>query len=143
MILSSHTTITVTSNLQEINTVLPQFNRIHQRRIVQQDWLQCQLALVEGFTNAVRHAHRNLPPETPIVIAIAIYLDRLIIKIWDRGEPFDLQQYLNRQTTTNRLNEGGRGISLMYKIADEISYERISPSQNCLQIVKYLKKSSP
>ena len=50
--------IQVPSDLKALDQVLFQFNKIYQASIPQKDWLQCQLALVEGFTNAVRHAHQ-------------------------------------------------------------------------------------
>jgi len=58
---------------------------------------QCKLAVVEGFTNAVRHAHKNLPRETPIELEITVFNDRLEIKIWDRGKPFDFQAKLKEK----------------------------------------------
>jgi serine/threonine-protein kinase RsbW len=58
---------------------------------------QCKLAVVEGFTNAVRHAHKNLPRETPIELEIAVFNERLEIKIWDRGKPFDFQAKLKEK----------------------------------------------
>ena len=58
---------------------------------------QCKLAVVEGFTNAVRHAHKNLPRETPIELEITVFNERLEIKIWDRGKPFDFQRKLQEK----------------------------------------------
>ena len=58
---------------------------------------QCKLAVVEGFTNAVRHAHKNLPRETPIELEITVFNERLEIKIWDGGEPFDFQAKLKEE----------------------------------------------
>jgi serine/threonine-protein kinase RsbW len=58
---------------------------------------QCKLAAVEGFTNAVRHAHKNLPLETLIELEITVFNERLEIKIWDRGEPFDFQAKLKEE----------------------------------------------
>jgi serine/threonine-protein kinase RsbW len=58
---------------------------------------QCKLAVVEGFTNAVRHAHKNLPRETPIDLEITVFNDRLEIKIWDKGKPFDFQAKLQEK----------------------------------------------
>lgn len=58
---------------------------------------QCKLATVEGFTNAVRHAHKNLPLATPIELEITVFNDRLEIKIWDSGKPFDLKAKLQEE----------------------------------------------
>ena len=140
---SIETKIEVPSDLQAINLVLFQYNQIYHNTIPQQDWLQCQLALVEGFTNAVRHAHKNLPEETPITIAIAIDRQRMIIRIWDYGQPFNLKSFIRTMSQRNRSWEGsGRGIAIMHKIADSLSYKRISGHQNCLKIVKYFRYRS-
>jgi serine/threonine-protein kinase RsbW len=58
---------------------------------------QCKLAVVEGFTNAVRHAHKNLPIETPIELEITVFNERLEIKVWDEGKPFDFQAKLKEK----------------------------------------------
>ncbi|MBE9185446.1 ATP-binding protein [Microcoleus sp. LEGE 07076] len=55
---------------------------------------QCKLATIEGFTNAVRHAHKNLHFQTPIDLEITVFNERLEVKIWDMGEPFDIQAKL-------------------------------------------------
>lgn len=56
-----------------------------------------KLALVEGFTNAVHHAHKNLSSDTPIDLAIAVFRDRLELQIWDWGKPFDIKAKLQEQ----------------------------------------------
>lgn len=64
---------------------------------------QCKLAAIEGFTNAVRHAHKTLPSETPIELAIAVFADRLEIKIWDWGQLFDLKAKLKEELPEKNL----------------------------------------
>ncbi|NQE32728.1 ATP-binding protein [Microcoleus asticus] len=63
----------------------------------------CKLAAIEGFTNAVRHAHKTLPLETPIELAIAVFADRLEIEIWDWGKPFDLKTKLKKELPEKTL----------------------------------------
>jgi serine/threonine-protein kinase RsbW len=53
--------------------------------------------VVEGFTNAVRHAHKNLPIETPIELEITVFNERVEIKIWDGGKPFDFKAKLKEE----------------------------------------------
>ncbi|MBL1211004.1 ATP-binding protein, partial [Geminocystis sp. GBBB08] len=60
---SQYTYFQVKTDLIYLEEVLLQFESVKQDWIRQKDWLQCQLALAEGFTNAVRHAHRNKPLE--------------------------------------------------------------------------------
>ncbi|MEG4108869.1 ATP-binding protein [Microcoleus sp. S13_C5] len=64
---------------------------------------QSKLAVIEGFTNAVRHAHKNLPLETPIEIEIRVFNEHLEVKIWDWGEPFDIQAKLKEELPQKSL----------------------------------------
>ena len=64
---------------------------------------QCKLVAIEGFTNAVRHAHKTLPSDTPIELAIAVFADRLEIEIWDWGQPFDLKAKLKEELPEKNL----------------------------------------
>ena len=61
-----------TTDPKALKDVLAWFDGFHALPIPQGDWLQCQLALIEGFTNAVRHAHKDLPHATPIAIAVTV-----------------------------------------------------------------------
>ena len=129
--------IEVPSDLKALNQVLAQFDRIYQDFIPLRDWLQCRLALAEGFTNAVRHAHRDLPPTVPIKIEVLLKETVMEIEIWDYGAAFDLQGFI---AETSQKYDGwlasGRGIPLLNKISDRLDYYRIEQQQNCLSIVK-------
>ena len=118
--------------------VLSWFDSFHDLSIPQEVWLQCQLALIEGFTNVVRHAHEGLPAETPIEIAITVTTEYLDMKIWDRGPGFDFDAMLNRKLkTTNHDSEGGRGLRIMYRVADTVEYSKTIDRRNCLHIQKH------
>ncbi|MGD1715094.1 ATP-binding protein [Hydrocoleum sp. CS-953] len=134
----------VCSDLGENDKVLSWFEQLHQAPIPKKVWLECELALAEAFTNATRHAHKYLPTETLIDIEVKIYTDYLEIRIWDYGQPFDLLKWLKEQPTqTDIFVGGGRGIKLMYAIADNISYTRTSDNRNCLLIAKNYLPYSP
>ncbi len=64
---------------------------------------QCKLAVIEGFTNAVRHAHKNMPLETSIELEIMVFNEHLEVKIWDWGEPFDIQAKLKEELHQKNL----------------------------------------
>src|SRR4028119_1614637 len=83
--------IQVSSDLGDLSQVLSWFDQFNHPPVPKYIWMQCQLAIAEGFTNAARHAHRDKPPETPIEMEVAIFPERLEIRIWDRGQPFDLK----------------------------------------------------
>ena len=90
------------------------------------------LALTEGFTNAVRHAHQELPLETPIEIELVIRDERIEIRIWDHGEPFDPTTVVEPEVGMPR--EGGYGWFLLRRLADQVVYERCPDGRNCLLI---------
>ena len=127
----------VDSNLQALESVLSQFNQIYDHCIPHQDWLKCKLALAEGFTNAVRHAHKELPTETQITIEAVLKSTTLEIYIWDFGNPFDLNQYIKEiSKNDNNWLGSGRGIAILTQIADRLEYRHIESKGNCLVIVK-------
>ncbi|NEQ36533.1 MAG: ATP-binding protein [Okeania sp. SIO3I5] len=127
----------VHSDLGENDKVLAWFEHLHQAPIPKTVWIQCELAVAEGFTNATRHAHKYLPRETPIDIEVTMYTDYLEIRIWDYGQPFDLKEWLKVQPEPDMFDPGGRGIRIMCAIADNISYTHTSDNRNCLFITKH------
>ncbi|MDV3001420.1 MAG: hypothetical protein N5P05_003026 [Chroococcopsis gigantea SAG 12.99] len=127
----------VASDLKELDRVLDNFNELDQNAIPRQDWLQCQLALAEGFTNAVRHAHKALPPNTPIDIEFTLNPDSVEIRIWDHGEPFDLDRSLTLLAHKNdRFAGRGQGLPILQKVSTILNYRRTDDNRNCLLIVK-------
>lgn len=132
-----------------LEEVLSQFQTLNQHWINQKEWLQCQLALAEGFTNAVRHAHRNKPVDTPIDVIISVNSEEVYIEIWDYGLPFQFPPPTPPDSNENQFATGGRGIDILHKIADDLSYVRQEcdvfdsayPPRNCLIIRKKLTPS--
>lgn len=90
----------VKTELNAVNQVLQWFEQLEQLPIPKRDFWECQLALVEGFTNAVRHAHKGMPLETPIEIEVIVFNKHLEMKVWDYGQPFDLKAKLREMLTS-------------------------------------------
>ena len=104
---------------------------------------ECTTAFIEGFTNAVRHAHKNLPQTTPIELELKLFPQYLEMRIWDQGEPFDLLAQLQeiieeiRQKKIDPLDmENHRGLLWMDQLMDELAYERLPNQRNCLLLRK-------
>jgi serine/threonine-protein kinase RsbW len=85
------------TDIKAVAQVLSWLKQLEPLRIPEAVLHQCKLVVVEGFTNAVRHAHKNLPRETPIELEITVFNERLEIKVWDRGKPFDFQAKLKEK----------------------------------------------
>ena len=141
--------LTIKSELKLLNQVQKWFEQFCSQYLYQCGWSEIQvyrlnLALAEGFTNAVRHAHYGLPPETNIDIEVSLWVDHLEIRIWDRGEAFDPDAIAEPEPGT--LQAGGYGWFLLRRLSDRVEYERVdedvsevaSGKRNCLLIVKYL-----
>ncbi|NEP33917.1 MAG: ATP-binding protein [Moorea sp. SIO1G6] len=125
------------SDLKALENALGWFDQFKPSSVRQKVWLQCQLALAEGFTNAVRHAHKDLPEEVSIDVEVTLLPECLELRIWDKGPPFDLEQQLrDLKQQMNPQSGGGRGIAILQKIADHLSYTRTDNNRNCLLIVK-------
>lgn len=135
--------ITVKSELKLLNLVQQWFEEFCVQHLYQLGWSETQLyrlnlALAEGFTNAVRHAHRALPSETTIDIEVSLWIDKIEIRIWDYGKPFDPNAIAEPEPGT--LQVGGYGWFLLRRLADSLAYERTEDGRNCLVIVKYAKE---
>lgn len=127
----------INTDLNALTQVLAWFDQFNSPPLSYQTWLECQLALAEGFTNAVRHAHQGQPSEVLIEIEALVFPEWMEIRIWDQGEPFNLAQKLNSLPSHIDCEaEGGRGLKLMQRIADSLSYTRTTDQRNCLLIVK-------
>ena len=125
--------IRVKSALTELGQLLSWFNQLNQSMIPSTVWVQCQTALAEGFTNAVRHAHKNKSVETPIDVEVTIQEGFLEIRVWDYGAIFDLAQKLEATSKiVDQISIGGRGLVLLNRISDRLSYDRTADQRNCL-----------
>lgn len=134
--------LSVNSHLEELSTVQRWFRTLVSRLAVENPWVneqfdQLNLALAEGFTNAVRHAHANLPKTTPIDIELSLCPEQLEIRIFDRGSPFDPSSLSEPQPGS--LREGGYGWFLLRRLADKVTYDAEPDRRNCLRIVKTAK----
>jgi serine/threonine-protein kinase RsbW len=131
-----------------VSTDISQLNQIHTwfsqfKRIPHKIWMQCNLVLTEGFTNAICHAHDLLPEDTPIDIEVTLLEGSLELRIWDFGKPFDLKAELEQlsQRKFNPLDidsipTGGRGLAIANAVSDYFSYDRTTDGRNCFLIRK-------
>ena len=133
----------VQSDLAAIEQILKWFEVFQQSPLTEILWLQAQIALIEAFTNAVQHAHRPLPKHTPIKLEAALSVDRLEVRVWDQGAPFDLESSINQveQDYPDPLeHEAHWGISLFKKLRDQhhwqIKYSHSHDGQNCFCFIR-------
>lgn len=133
----------VSSDLKNLSHVLDWLNQIDHVCLPELDWLRCQIALAEGFTNAARHAHRALPIETPIDIEVNIHPDCVELYVWDHGPSFDIQQKLSAlPQQADQESDRGRGLLIIKQVADQLHYRQVEEAKNYLLMVKYVSAPS-
>jgi serine/threonine-protein kinase RsbW len=144
---SQHYHIQVNSDIYTLTKLQEWFEQF-QVILPKNTWMQCNLVLVEVFTNVVSYAHEEMPEETPIDIEVIIQDPEgiLELKIWDYGKPFDFKTEIDRRMTEAQRNKnlenideiptGGRGLVIAKTIADDLSYESEADGRNCFIMTK-------
>lgn len=129
----------VTTELEALKEVLQWFEALVFPLVPQKIGWQCEVALVEAFTNAVRHAHQDLPETTPIDLEVELLPNFLEMRIWDQGQPFDIQAKLRKgeKEAGSMEKEGGRGLQFIKKLTDELQYLNLPNHRNCLVMRKH------
>lgn len=107
------------------------------------DWtkqsMRLRLALVEAYSNAVRHAHKE-KPNLPILLRLELKDRNLSIEIWDYGEGFDLSTYFPPHPTEKQ--ENGYGWLIMNRLMDKVEYQLQVNGANCLKLETTLPELS-
>jgi serine/threonine-protein kinase RsbW len=84
----------VNTDVNALAKVLDWFEQLKDLSLPDRVWFEFQLALAEAFTNAVRHAHKNMPAATPVKLEITVFNGRLELQVWDCGQGFDFDAKL-------------------------------------------------
>lgn len=90
-----------------------------------------RLALVEAYSNAVRHAHKN-QKDMPILLRLEVKDRNVTLEIWDHGEGFDLSNY--SPPNPEEKKEGGYGWLIMTRLMDKVEYRLQLNGGNCLKL---------
>jgi serine/threonine-protein kinase RsbW len=90
-----------------------------------------RLALVEAYSNVVRHAHKD-QPNLPVLIRLELKDRDIALEIWDRGKGFDLSTYL--PPNPDDKQENGYGWLIMNRLMDRVEYRLQVNGRNCLKL---------
>jgi serine/threonine-protein kinase RsbW len=90
-----------------------------------------RLVLIEAYSNAVRHAHKD-KPSLPILLRLEIKDRNLSIEVWDYGNGFDMSEYFPPHPTQKQ--EGGYGWLIMNSLMDKVEYKLQIDGANCLKL---------
>jgi serine/threonine-protein kinase RsbW len=96
-----------------------------------------RLVVEETVRNAIEHAHHH-KKELPVTIFYTADKDKIEIEIEDRGEGFDYKKVPDPTDNNNLMKEGGRGVYLVHKLMDKVTYNE---KGNKVKITKFFKHS--
>lgn len=84
---------------------------------------QVKIAVDEACANIIEHAYHG-ESHHEVTIILAVEPDRLIIRIRDRGEAFDLSRYNEPDVIeySRSRRSGGLGVHIMREFMDEVEY---------------------
>ncbi|MBF2050429.1 MAG: ATP-binding protein [Leptolyngbya sp. IPPAS B-1204] len=107
----------------------------------QVDWSRqanrLRLALVEAYSNVVRHAHKD-QPNLPVLIRLELKDRDLYLEIWDHGQGFDLSTYM--PPSPDQQQEGGYGWLILHRLMDKVEYRLQVNGRNCLMLETHLPR---
>jgi serine/threonine-protein kinase RsbW len=140
----TQSSLQVPTDLNALEEILRWFETVTLTRLPEELLEKCKIVLTEAFTNTVRHAHQQLSPTTPIDMEVMILSDSIEMRVWDLGEPFDLEATLNYVRHLHEKDplkyEGKRGLLFMSKLTDELSYQRTPDQRNCTIMKKRISR---
>jgi len=104
---------------------------------------ELELCVSEATTNSIRHSYHGEPGNT-VAIELTVQRDQLRIEVSDNGTPMPAEQM--HQLQDGKLNlefqpddrsllaEGGRGLWIICRLMDEVSYSRVGNSNRLIMI---------
>jgi serine/threonine-protein kinase RsbW len=103
--------------------------------INEDDALSLGMAVRECAVNAVVHGNRyNLNKKVHLTVTRTS--ERVVIKIADEGEGFDLEKLADPLAEENLLRHSGRGIFIIRAFTDDFQVRRLTPSGTEVTLVK-------
>ena len=113
--------------LEDINS---EFGLEHDR------FINFQIAISEALVNAIVHGNKENPGKS-VFIEIDYDKSKLVIKIKDQGEGFNLEEIPDPTKCNNLLKEHGRGIFIIKSFVDKFEcYPTNYGTEFILTIVK-------
>jgi serine/threonine-protein kinase RsbW len=79
------------------------------------------VALAEALSNAAVHGH-GLDPRRRVGVEVAVSPGCVVVEVSDSGSGFDARQVSDPTEPERQLAPSGRGVFLMRRLVDEVSY---------------------
>ncbi len=106
--------------------------------IISLEEINLKIALVEALTNAMEHGH-GFNAQLRVKVEAKIDERRGEIKISDHGKGFNHHHLPDPTAPENLYKPRGRGIYMMYRLMDEVHFNR---KGNSVRLIKYRRGAS-
>ncbi|NBC18815.1 MAG: ATP-binding protein [Bacteroidetes bacterium] len=127
--------IEVTSSFENLEPVIDESQTFVAAHLDDDDLTyQVVLLVSEAVTNAMKHGNR-FDDGKQVRLEIVIREDRVIVCVQDEGQGFDPEAIENPLDESNLMRESGRGLFLMKRMADVVTYDR-DRRELCLELVR-------
>lgn len=125
-------TIIIPSKLEQISLIEKTIDEITEKLTLTPDvYGKILIASIEGVNNAI--VHGNKFDENKVVkVSIKICDTKICITISDQGSGFDPNTIPDPTVPENIENISGRGVFLMKKLSDEITFENKGTTVNMI-----------
>lgn len=97
-----------------------------------------RLAMVEAYSNVVRHAHKG-QPHLSVLMRLELKERHIALEIWDHGIGFDFSNY--SPPNPEAKQESGYGWLIMNRLMDSVEYQLDMNGLNCLKLEVNLPES--
>lgn len=138
---STQAVLEITSDLAELPRVRGFLRQICQRNFdldeIAEDMAQLELAMTEAVSNVIVHAFGRQPGR-PIRVKADLFVNRLLIRVYHRGLPFDSEKVPPVDLSTPR--ENSMGLHIIRECMDQVRYFVTEHGENCIHLVKIIKR---
>ena len=82
------------------------------------------VAVAEALSNAAVHGH-SLDPRRAVKVVVSVRRGSVVVEVSDSGRGFDARTVSDPTQPGRELMPGGRGIFLMRRLVDEVTYNPV------------------
>lgn len=114
-------------------------NKLETLHCQEEELFNVKLSLGEALANAMKHGNK-FNPDLFVDVEINSEANRLIIKVHDQGKGFDHKQIPDPTSSDALIKNSGRGIFLIRKLMDQVSFFDCGRG---IEMVKFIKGGKP
>ena len=137
---SHQDSLEITSDLKELPRVRAFLREVCRRNFnleaMAEDMSRLELAVTEAVSNIMVHAYQRQNDRT-IRIKTDLFINRLLIRIYHRGQSFDPERV--EKTSLDTPRENRMGLHIIRECVDQVRYFVAEHGENCVQLVKLIR----